>query len=61
MVGGEEPWWGEEARRAGPQGRPAAGGRGRPKAAKPRRSRGALRAVSLRAAQTGRKAEKATL
>ena len=53
MAGGEEPWWGEEARRAGR--------RGRPKAAKPRRSRGALRAVSLRAAQTGRETEKATL
>ena len=45
----------------GPAGPAAAGGRGRPEAAKPRRSRGALRAVSLRAAQTGRKAEKATL
>ena len=31
MAGGEEPWWGEEARRAGRRGRPwAAGGRQTP-------------------------------
>ena len=31
MVGGEEPWWGEEARRAGRRRRPwAAGGRQTP-------------------------------
>ena len=44
-----------------PAGPATAGGRGRPEAAKPRRSRGALRAVSLRAAQTGQETEKATL
>lgn len=56
MAGGEEPRWGEEARRAGRRRRPwAAEGRLTPA------SRAALRAVSLRAAQTGRKAEKATL
>ena len=57
MVGwGRNP--GGERRPAGPA---AAGGRGRPEAAKPRRSRGALRAVSLLAAQTGQETEKATL
>ena len=57
MAGGEEPWWGEEARRAGRRRRPW-GAAGRPT---PGRRGGALGAVSLRAAKTGGDTQKATL